>query len=232
MNWSRVETWARKAFFWLAPHGLVQRYLTYRRRRDGQGLAQFRLPGSTLDELFPEIEKLPLELRAVDLERDPIMELPLAEHLTLLWLMGYCKPKRLFEIGTYTGRATLALAMASPPESTIVTLDLARNSAGLWFEGLPQADKIRTLYGNSMDFDFSPYRASMDFVLVDGDHTYPFVKVDSQNALQMVAPGGVVVWDDYYTESPQCAGVKQALEELQLPTLRRIRGTRLAIARF
>jgi predicted O-methyltransferase YrrM len=37
----------------------------------------------------------------------------------------------------------------------------------------------------------------MDIVFVDAGHTYAYIKSDTENALKMVRPGGVVLWHDY-----------------------------------
>ncbi|MFM8892166.1 MAG: class I SAM-dependent methyltransferase, partial [Planctomycetia bacterium] len=56
---------------------------------------------------------------------------------------------------------------------------------------------------------------SADLVLVDADHTYPFVKRDTALALAFVRPGGWLVWHDYTWEPAhsECAGVTKAVNE-------------------
>lgn len=64
------------------------------------------------------------------------------------------------------------------------------------------------------------------------NHTYDFVRVDSEHALAMLRPGGLIVWDDYvWTErAPECAGVTRRVNELAVTRpVRRIAGTRLAL---
>jgi len=59
------------------------------------------------------------------------------------------------------------------------------------------AHKIEQLYGDSATFDFAPFDDSVDIVFVDGAHHYAAVRSDTENALRMVRPGGVVIWHDF-----------------------------------
>lgn len=121
--------------------------------------------------------------------------------------------KSIFEFGTYDGATALLLAR-SAPASEVVTLDLppslARDAGdiseqqltvaggvGSKFQDAPEGERITQLFGDSRTYDFGRFRASMDLVLVDGGHSYECVRSDSENALDMLAPGGMVVWDDY-----------------------------------
>jgi predicted O-methyltransferase YrrM len=122
------------------------------------------------------------------------------------------QPRTIFEIGTFDGATSRLLARCAP-EAHVYTLDLppedldsesayagAHLKAGEWgsrFHGTPEAARITQLFADSRTFDFSPYFGSVDLVVVDGGHSADCVVPDTENALRMVAPGGVVVWDDY-----------------------------------
>jgi len=128
------------------------------------------------------------------------------------------RPQALFEIGTFDGRTTLNMASNASQEAVVHTLDLPR--AGLAFTRLPIAPgdkafiakeisggryrgkdaekKIVTLSGDSAAFDFSEYLNAMDFVFIDGSHSYEYVLSDSHLALRLLREGrGVVLWHDY-----------------------------------
>jgi hypothetical protein len=70
----------------------------------------------------------------------------------------------------------------------------------------------------------------VDFVFVDGSHSYEYVLNDSRHALKLIRNGkGVILWHDYGTF---WKGVKKALDELYLggnefKGLRQIEGTSL-----
>lgn len=56
---------------------------------------------------------------------------------------------------------------------------------------------IRQVYGDSVNFDFSPYHGVMDVVFIDGAHTADYVKNDTEKALKMLRPeGGLMIWHD------------------------------------
>ena len=142
-----------------------------------------------------------------------------AEELILITkLARLYKPERMFEIGTFDGRTTLNLACNSAPDARIYTLDLPdKNGAvkkpaaldgdmsfvnkvvtGSRFHGTDCENKITQLYGNSATFDFSPYENKMDFIFIDGAHTYDYILKDSEKALRLLRDGqGIILWHDY-----------------------------------
>jgi predicted O-methyltransferase YrrM len=148
------------------------------------------------------------------------------EQFALMAIAQLRRPKRVFEIGTYNGDTTLLLAKAAP-DAELWTLDLSsddadvatdRNEAinakesgiGVRFHGTPEADRITQLFGDSREFDFAPWNGAIDLVLVDGGHDYDVVRSDTITANRLVAPGGLIIWDDY---SPAWPGVVRAVDE-------------------
>ena len=145
--------------------------------------------------------------------------------------------KTFFEIGTNRGRTAWTVARHNP-EIEVHTLDLPDNDAlsdvafglnqsdmdffsGDWnrgdaYAGTPEEARIHTLKGDSATFDYTPYHGKMDVVLVDGAHSFEYVRSDTENAFKMLSPGGLIAWDDY----PAIPGVFKHLTELA-PTLDR-----------
>ena len=144
------------------------------------------------------------------------------------------KPSRLFEIGTFDGRSTLNLACNSLPDARVYTLDLSgenravkktvvlngdmsfvnKVATGSRFQGTDCENKITQLYGDSAAFDFSPYENKMDFVFIDGAHTYDYILNDSEKALKLLKGGrGIILWHDYKWVWDD---VRKALNELYL----------------
>ncbi len=132
---------------------------------------------------------------------------------------GYA-PKTIFEIGTYNGFTTLHMAVNSPSDCKIYTLDLPpgydlaqakgnsyddmlvmqlsqANIAKRFYKNHPLCNKIVELFGDSSTFDFSPYYGKIDLVFIDGNHSHEFVKKDSENAFKMVSENGLIVWHDF-----------------------------------
>ena len=153
-------------------------------------------------------------------------------HLGLLCKAIY--PRKIFEIGTSTGYSSLFLAANSPPGVKVWTLDLptgdtAHTKHSLTrmdelvvrdahkqepcFVGYSGANEVHRLYGDSADFDFSPYWKSIDLFFVDGAHTYDYVRADTLNALRCCHQGSVIAWHDY-GRSGLSDGVTKWLNEL------------------
>jgi predicted O-methyltransferase YrrM len=148
------------------------------------------------------------------------------------WFLGaWCRthqPRRVFEIGTFDGATTLILAR-NAPNAEVFTLDLppkqasvvayyppeqqfvAAGQVGRAFRDQPEASRITQLWGDSRTFDFDPWAGSCDLVVVDGGHERDCVEPDTANALRMVKPGGVVVWDDYSWAWPDVIETVDAL---------------------
>jgi predicted O-methyltransferase YrrM len=158
---------------------------------------------------FPETRGLTVPMGDV---RYRIWNMDPLELYSVAVLVGARQPKTIFEIGTFDGATTLMMARMAP-DAQVFTLDLApedlgddglltrvhANAGGVGsrFSQAPEGRHVTQLYGDSRTFDFSPYYGRMDLVLVDGGHEADCVEPDTANALKMVAPGGLVVWDDY-----------------------------------
>lgn len=175
------------------------------------------------------------------------------ELVVIVKLIKRYNPRTIFEIGTFNGRTALNMAANSSQDSKVYTLDLPREklnstklpvtsgdkkfinkeNIGSKFIGTDCEKKITQLLGDSASFDFSPYYNSIDFVVVDGSHSYEYVLSDSKIALKLLRDGkGIILWHDY--GSPAWPGVSQGLNELFLLTkdfkgLQYIEGTSLVI---
>ncbi len=135
-------------------------------------------------------------------------------------LVCQLKPKTIFEIGTYNGFTTLHFAYNAPEDSKIYTLDLPpdfeikdrtdysyddlmvvelskKNIARRVYKNDPMGHKIIELFGDSKKFDFSPYYGKIDMVFIDGNHSYRYVKSDTENAFKMLSSNGVIIWHDF-----------------------------------
>jgi predicted O-methyltransferase YrrM len=244
--------WKERLKPW-APPALID---LYRRATNPQHPAllyrkhtRFTLPVRPLAELFPGIETRTAQVAVSQIRRNDQCVVPAAELLALAAICSHVQPRRIFEIGTYTGSSTLIMAMNTPPETEIFTLDIdpadrATHQHGLGiggfldytvgaaYQGTPFASKIRQLFGSSLTFDFTPFAGSIDLVFVDADHTYDFVKADTTTALKLLRPGGIILWDDYVWDErfPECSGVTRCVNELaQIRPIARPEGTRFAI---
>ena len=143
----------------------------------------------------------------------------LLETFLLLAATRVISARRIFEIGTFLGTTTLHLALNTPDDTQIFTLDLDNQhiqevrqhaadveatrmhlaaAGSLAFEGTPVAHKIKTVSGNSIAFDFSPWQKSVDLAFIDGGHDLATVQSDTGNAFKIVSDGpSCVLWHDY-----------------------------------
>ncbi|PIQ97105.1 MAG: hypothetical protein COV67_05990 [Nitrospinae bacterium CG11_big_fil_rev_8_21_14_0_20_56_8] len=166
------------------------------------------------------------------------------------------KSRRIFEFGTCTGRTTYHLARNSPADAIVTTMTLPPKGrdqytveAGdgkvdvdhalsesaftrFFYSGTPVESKIKQLFADSKQFDEAPYLNSCDLIFVDGSHAYSYVKSDSKKALQMIKPGGVILWHDYHYNPKAVPGVFQALNELSMTyPMKLVSGTSLVMYR-
>ena len=134
-----------------------------------------------------------------------------ADQLVLQAIVAGRGVRTAFEIGTFNGGTTRVLAEALPEDGQVWTLDLPPADfdatqapeafkgadVGRVYASSPAVSKITQLLGNSASFDFSPYYGKCDLVLVDGGHEYEHGVDDTRTAYRLVAPGGVILWDDF-----------------------------------
>jgi hypothetical protein len=128
--------------------------------------------------------------------------------------------RRVFEFGTFLGGNTFNMALNTPDDANIFTLDLdeqyaARASqqledipltklhlaskSSLDFAGSSVAGKVRPLTGDSTTFDFRPWKGSVDFSFIDGGHDLTTAKSDTENAFEMTVSEkpSCIMWHDY-----------------------------------
>jgi Methyltransferase domain len=182
---------------------------------------------------------------------DAVGNISLEELFVLVELLRTCQPTTCFEIGTYDGRTALNMAANTPEDAVIYTLDLPREeidstlfpldpldlvvvkkeTSGARYRGTEWEYKIQQLYGDSAAFDYTPYQGNIDFVFVDGSHTYDYVLSDSRQAMTLLRNGqGIILWHDY----SNIYSVQKAINYLQATDsrfagIRHIEGTRFAV---
>jgi predicted O-methyltransferase YrrM len=183
-----------------------------------------RIPRASLAEIFPGIDQVEVRVKY-----SPNMGGgSLSDVITLAQVVKLLGSRRMFEIGTFRGYTTYHLALNSPDDAHIYTLDLPASGiatakleitdlqfiekpmSGEWFRNTPSESKITQILSDSASFDYSPYVGKMDFVYVDGGHSYEYAMADSLTARRLLAPGGVILWHDY----PTYPGVWNCMEEL------------------
>jgi hypothetical protein len=183
-----------------------------------------QVPRESLSSIFPGIDRVEVRVRYSPGQGGG----SLSDVITLAQVVKYLGCRRMFEIGTFRGYTTFHLALNAPAESHVYTLDLPASAvaeaklalsdlhfiqkpaSGEWFQNTECQPKITQLLGDSAAFDYSAYAGNMDFVFVDGGHSYEYAMSDSRTAQRLLAPGGIVLWHDY----PTYPGVWRCMEEL------------------
>lgn len=173
----------------------------------------------------------------------PDGSMPLHDLIPILRMVSRLKPKEILEIGTYFGTTTAHLA-ANAPDAIIHTLDLppgdgagsgleksdghliARREVGKAFSAVPGAKIIQHLC-DSATWDYAPVK-NVTFCIIDGSHTYEYVRNDTLACLTHCSRPLTLVWHDYDDSHP---GVKQFLDEFH-PPIMHIPGTNVAFARI
>lgn len=158
----------------------------------------------------------------------------------LVFLAGLVKglePKTIFEIGTFDGLSTVNMAANAPEDCLIYTLDIPEeelqdstykidsiNSSMVknpnrqgFFKDSDLSRKIIPLYGDSAKFNYLPYKGKMDIVFIDASHTFDYCYQDTFKALDLVKPGGVILWHDY-NKVRLLPGVTESLNKVQRET--------------
>ena len=102
------------------------------------------------------------------------------------------KRKIAVEVGSYGGGTAVIIAEYV---DLVVSIDIA------WLGGLPEHDKIKPIIADSKEAldmvktQIAPAQ-KIDFLFIDGDHTYEGVKRDWEIYSPLVKKGGVVMFHD------------------------------------
>jgi predicted O-methyltransferase YrrM len=187
--------------------------------QDELGYRSSLIPAKEAWELFPGIEEV--ETRLGRIFPDEGSSVSYREMVVLCSIIRHEKARTVFEIGTSLGVTTFNIALNLPEDGIAYTLDLPcqsehENRLRIAYEvsvsdqkmifanrqcrrflSSSAESKVTQLYGDSATFDYAPYHGRCDVVFVDGAHSMEYVRSDTQAALRLAKPGGLVVWHDY-----------------------------------
>lgn len=133
-------------------------------------------------------------------------------------VFGGDAPRTIMEIGTHNGGTLCAFAALAADDATIISLDLPGGAFGGGY--MPWKIPLYQSFakpGQTMhlirDDSHSPLTLErirgilggrrLDFLLIDGDHTYDGVKLDHEMYAPLVRPGGVIAFHDIARDLPQ-----------------------------
>jgi predicted O-methyltransferase YrrM len=143
----------------------------------------------------------------------------------LLRLLEPRRCRRMLEIGTQHGGSLFLLAHVADPEALLVSVDLPHGEFGggypRWraplYRRFGQAGQRIELIRGDSHADETRARVAgvlggelLDFLFIDGDHTYDGVKHDFELYRDLVRPGGIVAFHDITPGSVQGDGAREA----------------------
>lgn len=158
-----------------------------------------KIPAIPVQELFPEI----------DFSRSPELLFPFPRDLStmphelmiLAAITRHLRPHRVVEFGTAEGRTALNFALHVPEDAEVVTLDLPpqppATQVGYFYWDQPLRSKIKQIYADVGKWDSDPFRASAHVVFCDATDNLDVLAAETANAINVVAPGGVILRHDY-----------------------------------
>lgn len=137
----------------------------------------------------------------------------------LRMLVGMVRPRRILEVGTFSGYSALAMAAALPPGGELYTFEVndeMEDFARGWFDASPYGSRIRFTVGDALTL-VPALGLDFDFVFIDGDkRQYADYYAMAKHHL---ASGGYIVadntlWDGHvvdpaYDRDAQTQGIRR-----------------------
>jgi predicted O-methyltransferase YrrM len=129
------------------------------------------------------------------------------EFAKLLKIYDERKPKNVLEIGTHEGGTLYYWLNNATPGTTVGSIDI---------QGIIKTDKMKEwaadrvtgicLQGNSEDLNSinwaKKYIGNLDWLFIDGGHSYKEVRADYENYGEMVKRGGIIAFHDILPQPP------------------------------
>ncbi len=121
------------------------------------------------------------------------------------------RPKTVLEIGTAWGGSLFCWAQAADPEALLISVDLPGGDGGggyspdyiphfrnFLFAGQTLAARLGDSHASEMMREITNILDGrpVDFLFIDGDHSYEGVKADFEQYSPLVVPGGLVMFRD------------------------------------
>jgi predicted O-methyltransferase YrrM len=122
---------------------------------------------------------------------------PMVDIVYLLKLVRLLEPRRILQLGSYRGYVARAIAEHMPQDARLVTVDIYPDH-GEAYRGTDLADRIDRRVGAIGPAMFpDEERGGYDLIVLDADHSRNPLTHDTELALSLLRPSGVMVWQDY-----------------------------------
>lgn len=168
---------------------------------------------------FFAIRRFPLRASATEL-LDFCMSQPIAplqvrsELLSLAQEIAGLRPRTAMEIGTFLGGTLFLLCRLAESDARIISLDLYRGRLGgirklIYYSFLRNGQRLKVIEADShSEHTLSRVaknldEAKLDFLFIDGDHSYEGVKRDFEMYSPLVRSGGVIAFHDIVPHPPE-----------------------------
>jgi cephalosporin hydroxylase len=136
----------------------------------------------------------------------------LGEICGLLQLLAERSPKDLLEIGTSEGGTLYLLTRVADPAASLVSIDLHLPDPELLASFARRRQRITPIEGDSTapatrQRAGEQFPSGVDFLFIDGDHSYEGVKKDFELYSPLVRPGGLIAFHDIVDDNETRYGV-------------------------
>lgn len=141
-----------------------------------------------------------------------------SEITSLLEFVKNIKPITIMEIGTAMGGTLFLFSKVIPKDSLLISCDLPRGDFGggylpwrvlLYKSFAMEKQVVRLIRGNSHNIKILQKIKNilkgrkLDFLFIDGDHTYEGVKRDFELYKRLVRRGGIIAFHDIAPQPPE-----------------------------
>jgi len=126
----------------------------------------------------------------------PQMQVGKVEGMFLRFLVALSRPKRIVEVGTFTGYSALMMASALPDDGILETLDWDEyhlSIAQKYFSRASYGGKIKPILGDARK-TMPRLEGPVDLVFIDADKTS--YDLYYEEAMRLLRPGGLIVLDN------------------------------------
>ena len=130
----------------------------------------------------------------------------------LLSLLAKTRPRNVLEIGSEKGGTLYLFTKVADATATLVSADLKIANQKLFSSFARNKQRVYPMQGNSQEAVTieairKRFPAGVDFLFLDGDHSYDGVKKDFQNYSPLVNEGGLIAFHDIVEDNDTRFGV-------------------------
>jgi predicted O-methyltransferase YrrM len=149
------------------------------------------------------------------------------ELLSLAAEIADIQPRNAMEIGSYLGGTLFLLCRLAHADARVISVDMYRGNLGgarklIYHSFVSKRQRLAVIHGDSHGANTRSRivrklgAAKLDFLFIDGDHSYQGVKLDFEMYSPLVRPGGVIAFHDIVAHPPeaQCQ-VKEFWDEVK-----------------